>query len=81
MYNIRSRYREHGLAILQDAPRPGQPRKVTPQVEAQMTTIACSSPPDGRVRWTLQLLTDTLVDLYGTTLSDEAVRHGLKKVA
>jgi transposase-like protein len=31
--------------------------------EAQLTRIACSTPPDGRSRWTLQLLADKLVTL------------------
>ena len=29
--------------------------------EAQLTKIACSTPPDGRSRWTLQMLADKLV--------------------
>lgn len=31
--------------------------------EAQLTRIACSTPPEGRSRWTLQLLADRLVEL------------------
>lgn len=31
--------------------------------EAQMVKIACSTPPDGRSRWTLQMLADKLVQL------------------
>ena len=31
--------------------------------EAQLTKIACSTPPDGRSRWTLQLLADKLIEL------------------
>ena len=31
--------------------------------EAQLTKIACSTPPDGRSRWTLQMLADKLVAL------------------
>ena len=33
------------------------------QKEAQLTKIACSTPPGGRSRWTLQLLADELVAL------------------
>ena len=79
--NVRGRYRHGGLAAaLYDQPRSGQPRKVTPREEASFTTIACSTPPDGQVRWTLRLVTDRLVELYGVDLSSEAVRQVLKKV-
>ncbi|MDP9311473.1 MAG: helix-turn-helix domain-containing protein [Chloroflexota bacterium] len=80
VYNVRARYRTDGLdAALVEKPRPGFPRRVTPRAEAQITTIACSTPPEGRRRWTIQLITDRLVALYGTELSDESVRLVLKK--
>ena len=82
VYNVRARYRTDGLqAALVEKPRPGFPRRVTPREEAQITTIACSTPPEGRRRWTIQLITDRLVELYGTDLSDESVRLVLKKVS
>ncbi len=82
VYNVRARYRTDGLdAALVEKPRPGFPRRVTPRAEAQITTIACSTPPEGRRRWTIQLITDRLVELYGTELSDESVRQVLKKVS
>ncbi len=82
VYNVRARYRTDGLdAALVEKPRPGYPRRVTPRAEAQITTIACSTPPEGRRRWTIQLITDRLVELYGTELSDESVRQVLKKVS
>ncbi len=80
MQNVRRRYRDGGLAAaLYDQPRSGQPRKVTPREEAYITTIACSTPPDGLVRWTIRLVTDRLVKLYGVELSPESVRQVLKK--
>lgn len=82
VYNIRSRYQAEGLAAaLIDKPRSGFPRRVTPREEAQITSIACSTPPAGRTRWTVQLVTDRLVTLYGTELSHESVRQVLKKVS
>lgn len=33
------------------------------QKEAQLTKLACSTPPDGRSRWTLQMLADKLIEL------------------
>ena len=80
--NVRRRYRDGGLAAaLHDQPRSGQPRKVTPREEAYITPIACSTPPTGQARWTIRLVTDRLVKLYGVDLSTEAVRQVLKKVS
>jgi len=48
--------------------------------EARLIAPACSKPPRGRVRWTLQLLADTLVELrIVETVSDDTVRLALKK--
>ncbi len=78
---VRTRYRSGGVdAALHERPRSGQPRKVTAREEAYITTIACSPPPDGQVRWTIRLVTDRLVKLYGVDLSGESVRQVLKKV-
>ena len=79
--NVRTRYRTGGLSTaLHDQPRSGQPRKVTAREEAYITTIACSTPPDGQGRWTVRLVTDRLVELSGVDVSREAVRRALKKV-
>ena len=49
--------------------------------EAHLIALACSEPPEGRSRWTLQLLADRLVQLQVVdTISDETVRGVLKKV-
>ena len=42
---------------------PPTPRILDGQKEAQLTKIACSTPPGGRSRWTLQMLADKLVAL------------------
>src|SRR3989338_2017735 len=43
---IRDQFREDGLArALYDAPRSGQPRKLTPKAEAYLVALACSDPP------------------------------------
>lgn len=56
-------------------------RKLDGRAEAQLITLACSTPPEGRSHWTMQLLADRLaVDLVGApTVSDETVRRILKK--
>jgi hypothetical protein len=48
--------------------------------EAELITLACSQAPDGRERWTLQLLADKMVQLkVFDSISREAVRQVLKK--
>lgn len=48
--------------------------------EARLTKIACSSPPNGRSRWTLQMLADELVTLEVVeTISADTVGRVLKK--
>jgi hypothetical protein len=57
-------------------------RKLDGVGEAKLTQLACSSPPEGRNRWTLTLLADRLVALdYCESLSYEAVRQCLKKTS
>ncbi len=79
--NIRRRFRQAGLdAALYDQPRPGAKPKITGDVEAHLTLLACSTPPEGRQRWTLQMLADKLVELQLVdSISDVAVMHRLKK--
>ena len=69
-------------AALYDKPRPGATPKITGEVEAQLTVLACSTPPEGKARWTLQLLADKLVELkLVDSISDVAVMHRLKKTS
>jgi len=61
--------------------RSGRVPKLNNKVEAILTTIAQSVPPDGRRRWTLKLLTDRLVTLTKLeSISYESVRLVLKKI-
>jgi len=78
---VRKRYLDDGLdAILHDKPRPGQPPKITGEVEAHLTVLACSDPPDGHDRWTLRLLADRLVELgHVESISHTAIGNRLKK--
>ena len=46
---------------LSEEPRPGAPRKLSGKEEALLVATACSNPPEGRARWTLELLADELV--------------------
>lgn len=79
--NVRQRYVEEGLhAALYDKPRPGQTPKLTGEVEAHLTLLACSDPPEGHARWTVRLLADKLVELeIVEAISHVAVWERLKK--
>ena len=54
--------------------------KINGHVEAHLVAICCGPPPEGRVRWTLRLLTN---ELQGrglvTSVCAETVRKALKK--
>lgn len=78
VYNIHDRYLAGKLHALDEKARTGQPRKVTPQVEAAVTRIACSQAPEGKARWTVSLINEMIVKL-GYELNDETVRIILKK--
>jgi transposase len=65
---------------LSDKPRPGGRPKLDGKGEAHLVALACSAPPEGRSRWTMQLLADRLVELeLVEAISDETVRRTLKK--
>ncbi len=65
---------------IQERPRPGQAPKITGEVEAKLLMLACSSPPEGKARWTVRLLRDELVRLEVVEdLSHVAVHNALKK--
>src|SRR5215216_6297138 len=63
---------------LSETPRPGAARKLSGKEEALLVATACAAPPDGRARWTLELLADEMVQLtdHGE-LSRETVRRRL----
>ena len=67
-------------AALSEQPRKGAKRKLDAKQEARLIATACSTPPEGQKRWTMQLLADELVALsLVDTISDETVRRTLKK--
>ena len=67
-------------SALYEKPRPGKAPKITGAVEAQLTLLACSTPPAGRASWTMQMLADKLVELkLVESISDSAVCDRLKK--
>ncbi|MDZ7965817.1 MAG: helix-turn-helix domain-containing protein [Nostoc sp. DedSLP03] len=65
---------------LEDRPHPPKPRKLDGKQEAFLVATACSTAPEGRTRWTMQLLAEQLVNLgIVDSISDETVRQTLKK--
>lgn len=79
--HLRRRFVEEGLeAALAEHSRPGKARLLDGRQEAYVIALACSEPPTGRVRWTMQLLADRLVELQvAESISDETVRRTLKR--
>lgn len=79
---IKRRYLSAGLErALKDAPRSGAPAKVTEFHEADVTLLSCSSPPEGYGEWSVELLSDKMVQLgYTEGVSPSSIRRILKKV-
>ena len=77
----RQRFVEGNLeGALNERPRPGGQKKLTEKGEAILETLVRSKPPEGRKRWTLQLLADRLVQLKVVdSISYETVRQEVKK--
>jgi transposase len=59
---------------------PAIPPKFDGKSEAKLVVLCCSTPPEGRQRWTLQLLADELCRLrVVASVCPETVRRCLKK--
>jgi transposase len=65
-------------AALTEAPRPGAERRLSGKEEALLVATACSKPPQGRARWTLELLAGEMASLTEhASVSRETVRRRL----
>lgn len=82
VYRTKQRFVEDGLErALSEVPRPGSPRKLSASDEALLVAVACSSPPSGQARWTLELLADEMVRLtIHQTLSGDTVGRRLAEM-
>lgn len=61
---LKKRYLMGGVsAAIYDKARPGAPTKFEGKHRAQITALACSSPPEGYAKWSLSLLADKAVEL------------------
>jgi transposase len=83
VYRTKRRFVEEGLdSALREDSRPGASRKLSAVDEGILIALACSKPPEGRARWTMQLLADEVVRMtVHESLSDETVRRRLSEVA
>lgn len=81
VWRTRKRYLEEGVEkSLQEKERSGQPKKYGVKQEAEIIALACSDPPQGRARWSLELLTDKLSHQKGLkSINRETIRLILKK--
>ena len=83
IWRTRAAYLEGGAEhALHDLPRPGKPRRYDTDIEARISALACSEPPAGARRWTLELLEQVAQAQAGIgPISRETVRRLLKKTA
>ena len=81
--NVRRKYVESGIdaAIFRKKREtPPVAAKVTGEVEAHIIAVCCSSPPEGKEHWSMQMIADQIVlDGVIDSISDETVRLVLKK--
>ena len=76
----RKRFRQCRLSALDERPRPGKKPRLDSKGEARLIAAACTVPPEGRERWTLQLLADRVVELQrAASCSEDTVWRVLKK--
>lgn len=79
---VRKCFVEAGLDALNERPRPGTQPKLDPKAQARVIAKACSKAPAGRLRWSLQLLAERVVQLQlADACAYALVRRGLKKQA
>lgn len=83
IWRTRAAYLEGGAEYaVRDVARPGKPCRYGTDVEAQISALACSTPPEGATRWTLELLEQAAHSLADVgPISRETIRRLLKKTA
>jgi transposase len=81
----RQRLVEEGFAAAltrKHSPNSARRRIFDGAAEARLIALACSKPPAGRLRWTLQLLEETVVELkIVERASDNTIGRTLKKIS
>jgi transposase len=80
--NIKLRFAKgERINVIQDHSRSGRPKIIDGKLEAHIIATTCSTPPDGRLRWTLELIADRVVALAGVeSCSRTSIQRALKKM-
>ena len=82
--NVRQRFVEQGFPAALERKKqqaPSRQRIIDGEREARLISIACSKPPDGAAKWTMQMLADELVALKAVdSVSGQTVWRTLKKM-
>ena len=81
VWRIRKKYIENGLfSALKDKEKDGCPVKYGAKIEAELIALTCSDPPQGRNRWTLNMLTEEMRKKEGCKqIGKETIRLILKE--
>jgi len=80
IWRVKKKYIDVGaMEAIKDEPRPGQPVKYDEKDNAEIIAMACSTAPEGRSRWTIRLLEQTLKEQRGIMINRESIRLLLKK--
>ena len=81
--NVRQRFAEQGIVAALERKkqeRPSRERIFDGEKEARLIAASCSESPEGRARWTMQLLADRVVELkIVEETSAKTVERTLKK--
>jgi transposase len=83
VYNVRRRAVERGAleSIQRGQQKQRKARKLDGRQEAQLVALTCSSPPEGRSRWSLRLLRERLIEMEVVEqIGLETLRSTLKKI-
>ena len=81
--HLKKRFVEEGIEAALSRKKPDKPpREIIfgGEFEARLIALACSDPPDGRLRWTIRLLAEKSVELdLAPSVSHMTVQRTLKK--
>ena len=81
IYRTKKRFVEDSLwEALNEGARSGMPRKLDANQEALLIALACSEPPEGLCRWTLNLIAEKFISLSDIeVVSTETIRRRFKE--
>ncbi len=82
VWRVKNNYLNTGIEYsLTERDRPGQPVKYNQKKKIEIIAKACTTPPEGRKRWSVRLLAEEMSKKKGfKTINRESIRLTLKKV-